>query len=822
LGEPLKAEIEILDINAEEAATLSTRVAAPEAFKAAGLDYNAAISGLQTTLQRRPDGRAFIKLSSDRIVNEPFVDLILEASWNTGRIMRDYTMLFDPPSLRDTTATGITPAQASAVAAPTAQKPVLSASQGALVPTATAPVAATRPTPKKPANDADTQKVTVKPGDTASRIATAHQAANVSLDQMLVAMLRSSPDAFIGGNINRIKAGALLTLPSEAEASTTAAPEAKQIILAQSQNFNNFRHNLAASAPVAKVTPSTREASGKLQANVQDKKPTAATPDKLTLTKGAVTSKSNEDQVAQARNAKVAASRTAEVAKNLKDLSQIAAASSASALASAPKPAQPIAVPVVATPVSASPPTSAAVLTASAPAKPASKVVATASAPAPATASESSFIDNLLEDPIVPAGAVGLIALLAGLGFYKVRQRKQVNPQDSAFIDSKLHSDSFFGNSGGKNVNTSDSGVTGSSMIYSPSQLDAVDDVDPVAEADVYLAYGRDLQAEEILKDALRTKPERLAIHQKLLEIYAKRRDAKAYEAIATLAFNLTNGIGSDWDQVCEKGLALEPNNALYLPGGQPQFDTSAVTSPAGIDTVSPGTGADVADASAQGGSTDSSAMNLDLDLDLDFSLDEPDLPDGVAESPKALEPAQDADPLPTIEVPHNDENSFESEPEPLELLALQAALNQSTPVVSPPTTDFQPTNMSAPDNDIDFDKTQVLSVPKQQEAPAKNSGMMEFDLGSLSLDFENTNRGELSNAHVSTQSFRVESDDDSVTQPGAFPEVTGDPLETKLALAEEFKAIGDDDGARALIEEVIAESSGDMKVKAQQALNKL
>jgi pilus assembly protein FimV len=65
-------------------------------------------------------------------------------------------------------------------------------------------------------------------------------------------------------------------------------------------------------------------------------------------------------------------------------------------------------------------------------------------------------------------------------------------------------------------------------MTYSLSQLDAIGDVDPVAEADVYLAYGRDLQAEEILKEAMRSSPERLAIRTKLLEVYAKRRDTKS------------------------------------------------------------------------------------------------------------------------------------------------------------------------------------------------------------------------------------------------------------------------------------------------------
>ncbi len=104
LGEPLKAEIDVLDINPDEASSLVTKVAQPEAFQAAGLDYNPAMSSLRATLQRRPDGRAYLRLSSDRTINEPFVDMILEANWNSGRIVRDYTMLFDPPGLRGPTS----------------------------------------------------------------------------------------------------------------------------------------------------------------------------------------------------------------------------------------------------------------------------------------------------------------------------------------------------------------------------------------------------------------------------------------------------------------------------------------------------------------------------------------------------------------------------------------------------------------------------------------------------------------------------------------------------------------------------------------------
>src|SRR5207247_2541433 len=154
---------------------------------------------------------------------------------------------------------------------------------------------------------------------------------------------------------------------------------------------------------------------------------------------------------------------------------------------------------------------------ATAPAAVAAKKPAVA-APPPAP----SLVDELLEHPLLPPLTGGLLALLAGFGFYRYRQRNSVAQVDSSFLESRLQPDSFFGASGGQRIDTAEqhSSATGSSLVYSPSQLDAAGDVDPVAEADVYLAYGRDLQAEEILKEAMRTSPMRVAIHSKLMEIY--------------------------------------------------------------------------------------------------------------------------------------------------------------------------------------------------------------------------------------------------------------------------------------------------------------
>ena len=96
LGEPLRAEIEVPQVTPEEAATLKASIAGPAEFRGAGIEYNPALAGASISLQQRPDGRSFLRVSSDKPVNEPFVDLILEAKWASGQIVRNYTLLFDP------------------------------------------------------------------------------------------------------------------------------------------------------------------------------------------------------------------------------------------------------------------------------------------------------------------------------------------------------------------------------------------------------------------------------------------------------------------------------------------------------------------------------------------------------------------------------------------------------------------------------------------------------------------------------------------------------------------------------------------------------
>ena len=833
LGEPLRAQIEIPEINADEASTLTVGLASGDAFSAAGMDFNPALSNLQITLQRRPDGRAYLQLTSTRPVTEPFVDLIVEANWSSGRIVRDYTLLFDPPRLRAATPVAPVAPGVSAPARPTA--PAAGATPTPAAPTTqqvqppSAPAAASLPPAQAPE---PSSQVTVVSGDTAGRIAEANRPANVSLDQMLVAMLRSNPRAFIGDNVNRLRAGVVLDLPSAEEASAVGAREARQIIAAQSRDFNEFRRRLAGAAPEADVGQADRQAAGSVQTEVQDASPAVTAPDRLTLSKEATPGQAApEAQIAKERQAEDASNRVAELSRNIEELAQLQPAAPPPAVPAAPAaegsapaspPADGPAVTVPGAPATATEPAATdAPPTESPPAEPAAAaqepvppvtpapVLAPAPVPAPLP-DEPSLIDKLRDNPLVIPLAGALLALLAGLGFYRLRQRNKGASVDSSFLESRLQPDSFFGSSGGQRIDTADASVSGSSMVYSPSQLDAAGDVDPVAEADVYLAYGRDLQAEEILKEAMRSTPTRVAIHVKLLEIYAKRRDAKAFEVVATEAYNLTQGQGPEWEHACDIGKELDPSNPLYQPGGSPAVKLAAAagvaggalnTMPFSNSTLSPG-------GDAEGGSG----------LDLDFSFDDPVEPAGLADAAPAQvggESVSAMDDLKFTEAltdlpdepaagPASKSMDFDldfpSEPVPL---ASSAEADRASE--GPQEEAVAPT----------FDESEVLpdfsasdSMPMNLDAPqteepsnANGAELMAFDLNELNLDLDDGSSAALA-------------DVEQVTEES--------PLDTKLSLAEEFRAIGDLEGARSLAEEVLAEASGTLKTKARTFLSDL
>jgi pilus assembly protein FimV len=880
LGEPLRAEIDVTEMAAAEAESLKINVASADAFKNAGVPYNAALSDVKATLQRRAGGQYVVRLTGTRPLNDPFVDLLLEANGSSGRMVRDYTVLLDPPVTRQAAPSApvapsspqisTPPAERSGAAAARAARreraPVAPVTAPAAPPPASAaPQAPSAAAPARPAGGGE--QVTVQRGDTAGKIASAHKAADISLDQMLVALLLANPDAFIGGNINRMKAGAVLDLPSAAEAGAVPTAEARRTITAQSRDFGAYRQRLAENAPTANVAAAGRNASGKVQANVEDRNAAASAPDKLTISQGSAATRAADEKVAQTRQAQESNNRVAELSKNINELAKLKSATGSAAPAAAPAPApaapgipvpnpgvaataSPAATsPAPAAPATAAAPAAAPVATAT-PAAPAATPAATPTATAPADTTapaapvtpapaptaaapdaaasaetmpgapaaaasaaapapapkpvvkaappppvERSFFDELMDNPLMLAGAA-LIALLIGFLLYRVLGRRREEMSESVFLESRIPKDSFFGASGGESVDTKHRGdSTVSSLSYSPSQLDA-GDVDPVAEADVYLAYGRDLQAEEILREALRVNPDRTAIHLKLLEIHAKRRDVRAYEGLATEVHKLTNGAGSDWNRVVDMGKDLDPGNPLYesgtARGGVSQAESAAfagalATAAKPVAAVPPAAAPAPVAVAAAAPAFMPSVAPLDFDLDLSQPAALATSPAPVSASlPKTAYAPAAAAPLSNghahAPAPVDLENDFDTAPGALAPITRPSALNEAD----------------------DNTRPAVL----RGGLPA-DSGFIEFDMSALA---GLPSRPTAGTAEATRPAAAMPEEDDGDDSPHAV----------KLSLARELQAIGDVEGARSLVEEVEAESAGDLKSEARQLLAEL
>jgi pilus assembly protein FimV len=862
LGETLKADIDVTSLTPDEAANLRVKVAPPDAYRIAGVDYNPVLPSTSVTLQRRADGTPFLRITSDRPVQEPFVDVILELSWSSGRLLREYTLLFDPPSTAKapapTTPAAIAaapaparasraePAQAPATAAADAasraearRAAAASAAADAASKAAARRAAAPAPTPSPaPSSDsaqtAEGSQYTVRPGDTLSGIATKLQVSGVSLDQMLVGLYQGNSQAFAGNNMNRLRAGAVLNVPSQDKLASIDERQARRTILAQSANFNAYRQRLASAVPEQTRAPeSSRKASGDVKAGVEVRTGTENQPkDALKIVPGAPAKSAAaaaDEKVIKDRANQELADRRAEAERNRIELEKVLAASGVKPGASAPGAVLPAPVvsaasapavkaseaiaavtapPQVASePLIAPPPASAPAVAASMPEAP---PVAASRPPLPmdpVTAEEPSLLDSLSENPLLLPGAGLILAILAGLGYYRLRGRSKDEAGVTSFLESRMQPDSFFGASGGQRVDTRDAAASGSpsSMSYSLSQIDAIGDVDPVAEADVYLAYGRDLQAEEILKEAMRANPERLAIRTKLLEVYAKRRDTKGYEMLAGELYGLTGGQGEDWLRAQELGRSIDPENPLYEPGGQPGAGLAGnlPREPLGASTMpqsvvpSPsrfGTAVGLGAAGVAGAAAAASVPDLDLDAIVDT-------PAPSFAAPRVAAPAVDEVDLDI------------SLPAPMDDLPSVAG-----GYVSAADASFVDSRQpdAGPDSGsgmIDFELHDLpdISEPTLSAAAATSASKVDFD--GLSLDFDlNPTQSPAPDSIVDEYPVLLDGTEDD-----------GDPLARKVDLAKEFLDFGDKESARDMLQDVIEKTdSAELKARAQSMLDGL
>jgi pilus assembly protein FimV len=834
LGQPLRAEIELTAVTPEEAGGLVAKLAPQDAYRSANIDFNPALMSLRFDVEQR-NGKQVIKVSSSQTINEPFVDMLLELSWTGGRMVREYTFLLDPPDLRATQAPHVTaPVDVSnRAAAPAAATP------------ATAQQAAQPPAPARPAKPAAAPKAavseyTVKQGDNLTRIANQVKPVDVSLDTMLVALYRANPEAFSGKNMNRLKSGHILAVPDAEQINAVGGEgEARSVVVAHAADFNAYRAKLAgqvAASTAAKEADPTQNVSGKITAKVEEKpNATNTAKDKLTLSK-ATTEKpqagktgvaADEDRIARQKEAEDTAARVKELEKNVNDLDKLMSVKHKSA-AEAKAPAA----------------SAAASATAPAPAEAEQKTKRTPVLP-PKKAPEPSLFETIM-DNLNYVGLAAAAVLLGALGISASRRRKKfVVPEEEESIlgETAVQPEApLIADAGGQSVDTSNS-VFNSNFAPSASQLDT-NEVDPVAEADVYIAYGRDAQAEEILKEALRVHPERHAVRLKLLEIYLARKDARMFETQASELYALTRGQGDEWDQAAAMGSSLEPANPLYSGSKDDSFAAAPVAAAgaaAGVALAAaeaaPEFSNDYGDTLAAEPESAPALTPEDLGLTQDsapadaYSAEAADLETALPQAADAsISPASVAaerdnlmdfdlgglDFEPAAPVPANDAPAAATPVDDMSMdfgldLPASAAAAEAEPAASTDALDLdlagfdipevpaftEPPKAPAP---LDFDTSLDLPAEAETTTPAPAPAAQEFDLSSIDLDLGN---------------FAAD------PAPAATP-ASSEPLsalhmemDTKLDLAVAYQEIGDKEGARELLDEVLRGGSDEQVAKA-------
>lgn len=580
IGQRLSAEIEIVGLSKNDADTIALRLAPPEAYKEAGLDYSAVLRSMRFNIEKKAE-RYVVRLSSEEVVNDPFITILFEIDTDGNRNIRQYALLLDPPAVD----------QQVAVTEP----------QTAVVPELNPAVVPTNTDAKETAPAAEVAAThTVSKGETLHGIASQLKPAETKLEQVLIALQRLNPNAIEGDNINRIKAGAVLTLPDAETIKAIDAADARKLVNAQTADFRRYREQLAqqarkpeASTEARADTTTNRQSQGRV--GVQVTEPTSkATQDKLRLSKAgaqgnsqsAANEAANMDKIAAEKALAEANNRVAALEKNVRDMSSLldmknqtlAAMQNQTKTAAAPTEATSAPIETKESTASTSTETQAAEKT---------EVKTEAE---PASQSLMQMVEEKIKtDPLVTemktwkwdsaqffnqdtaAYASAAAVVLLSLAFISSVVRRRRHPSSNVYDanpflnERKTKAQSELSTKVDKaptEVETKNS-VFHSHFVPSVSQLD-INEVDAVAEADAYIAYGRDKQAEEILLDALRTHPQRHALRVKLLEIHSGRQDKKKFAALAKELQIMSKGVGAEWEQAMRIGRILDPDNALY------------------------------------------------------------------------------------------------------------------------------------------------------------------------------------------------------------------------------------------------------------------
>lgn len=272
LNQPLDAEIELLQVRDLSSQEIRPALASPDEFGRAGIERDFFLTDLVFTPMVRPDGRAMIRVTSSRPVKEPFLNFLMEVRWPSGRVLREFTLLLDPPLYSPTPVTAAAPVVAPARPAPApssapAPRPAPSTATSAPPPVHTPTVAPAMPRSSAPAATPSQSSGELRTSrtDTLWEIAMRSRPQGASVHQTMLAIQALNPDAFLDQNINRLKAGQTLRLPDAEQARQLSQSDAVAQVAAQNSAWQSGRQTTTTqrqldarqqdAAPAAPSTP---------------------------------------------------------------------------------------------------------------------------------------------------------------------------------------------------------------------------------------------------------------------------------------------------------------------------------------------------------------------------------------------------------------------------------------------------------------------------------------------------------------------------------------------------------------------------------------
>lgn len=910
LNQPLVAEIELLEVRDLASNEVIPSLASPEDFVKAGVDRQYFLTDLKFTPVLKPNGKSVIRVTSSKAVREPYLNFLVEVLWPNGRLLREYTLLLDPPLYSPQTTVAAAPQLPIAAPAP---RPSVAP---APVPRSAAPALAPRPAAPAPASRAISgNEYRTTANDTLWEIAQ-RVGGGSSVNQTMLAIQDLNPDAFIGGNINRMKSGQVLRLPDEQQIRSRSNAEAVAQVAEQnaawregravaSRQLDATRRTTAGSAPATAESADSlklvaAEAGQSTRGSDTGSSNSKALADKLAVTQESLDSTRRENAELQSRVGDLQSQldklqrlvelKDSQLAKLQADLSAAPAAEEgATAQTPATEPAtqapaeQPEAAPPAAE--AATPPASpseeaapdynyseepaasvedsaaaneqpaeepAAAVEPAAPAKPAEDAKPAAPSPAPATApAPQSFIDDLMANPMtlgLAGGGALLLLLVALMALSRRNAMKEAEQQDELADD--LSQDQTFASDldmpedslAGLDDEPAATPVAGEERVTAQTG-------DALGEADIYIAYGRFNQAAELLQNAINDEPHRSDLRLKLMEVYAELGDREGF-ARQDNELREIGGANAEAEQLKSKypAIAAFAGAGVVAAAASAEDDVDAFS----LDDLSLDEPVAEAPVAASGDLEDAFDLSLDdleadlendlqsakadeaplsLDDDLDFGLiDEPAAPSSAADDDldfdlalgdDKVELSQPADDLSAFSLDLDEPAAASSDETDEFLLSLDddAPLNQSADDPSGLSLDL-PEETPAADLDLpaDFDLSleDEAPVPPAVEPDSFAAQLDEVtaELDQLSNDFNEPQAAPL--ASVDSLPSDLDGDDD-------FDFLSGtDETATKLDLARAYIDMGDTEGARDILDEVVAEGNDAQQQEAREMISKL